>query len=784
MAKKALTDIELKAIVDSEIESAMGYLAGELSDQRSTAMDRYLGEPLGTELPGRSQVQTRDVLDVIEWIMPSLIRIFSDQDHVVTIEPVGPEDEQQAEQETDYLNYLFYKKNPGFLILYTWFKDALLQKNGITKLRVEQDEDKTRETYAGLTNEQFMFLNSDPDLDMIEYEYVQTDDGDSISATFIRTDSEVEICVDNVAPEDHLISTDARCVDPKKARFNAHIRIIPVSELREMGFEDREIDMMENGPELDVTTEKITRNNLTDEQRTETPPANEAMQTKKLYECYLRADKNGDGIAEVLKIFRSGDFIETEEVDKVPFNAITPVILTHKFHGFSIADLITDLQELRTGLLRSYMDNIYQTINGTTYYDENKVNVEDMLTSTPYGIRGVNGAPGDSILHIPPSGLPAQSYELFQLAEDLIKQRVGDFQAQIDPSQLADVNNGVVMRMFMEVRAKTEMVARIFAETGVKELFRDLHEAARKHSDRETIIKLRNNWVPVNPSAWRERTDFTVKVGLGNATKEERMANMNALLNLQERAAQAGGMGVFMTAQNLYESAIDMTEALGYPNPQKYWTHPSQIPPPPQQPDAQMAAVQATMQIESQKTQQREQQSQRESQLKLMELRQKQQDQGAKERLEVMNLEIKRLKEQAAIADSNTRMQLEARYKQMEEQMGQIKMLQEGMAEQSRQAIDVYKAELEAGTKLVLDNNQAMQTATQELKTRQKDPQAAKLLAAMLDSIEGFNDRFAQLEETIKRPPRKVIERDAQGKAIAINGIPVERDANGRLIGI
>ena len=143
---RKLTDTELKAIVDAELSDASTFAGNRLSDQRETAMRYYLGEPFGDERDGRSKVVLTDVADTIEWILPSLLRIFASSDEVVRFEPVEPNDEEQAAQATDYVNWVFTKDNPGFLILYTWFKDALLQKNGIVKHWWQETERVEQET--------------------------------------------------------------------------------------------------------------------------------------------------------------------------------------------------------------------------------------------------------------------------------------------------------------------------------------------------------------------------------------------------------------------------------------------------------------------------------------------------------------------------------------------------------------------------------------------------------------------------------------------------------------
>jgi len=783
MAK--VTDESLKPIVDAEISAAIGYFSSELAEERSTSMDRYLGEPLGTEMEGRSRVQTRDVMDVIEWILPSLIRIFTDSNSAVTFEPVGPEDEQQAEQETDYINYLFYKKNNGFLLLYTWFKDALLQKNGIIKSYPEMEKETTRETYTNLTDEEFNYLNSDKANELIEHETHGIPDYDGLGAnilhdaTFLRTEDKTSIKICNVAPEEFLISSDIRTIDPKEARFTAQRTYLTVSDLKEMGYSQKDIDQMENGPDVSLAKESQSRKNLSDEIM-ENDDVNEAMRTKKVYECYLKADRNGDGIAETLKIIRSGDFIEIEEVDNSPFVALTPIILTHKFYGLSVADIVKDIQEIKTMLLRSYMDNVYQSINGTTYYDLNRVNVDDMLTSVPYGIRGVDGTPGDSILHIPPAGLPPQVFDLFELMDGIKQQRVGDFQAQIDPSVLANANTGVIMRMTMEAKAKTEMIARIFAETGVKELFRDLHALSRKYSDKECVVKLRNSWVPVNPSGWRERYDLTVKVGLGNATKEEKVSTMMDIIAIQERIAASGGVGTVLSPENIYESSTEYIKALGKANPDKYITNPANIPPSPPQPDPQMALIQAQMEIEKlkymaskEKLMVENQQSQRQEAIKMRELDVNAQKIAAQNQIDAIKFNVNSGTEQAKIANESTKLELQRQAMITDENLKKIEMiLDQGKAHEER-AIEKYIADQKAALELI---NSTIK-ATQE-ETKIQASAFAKAEAYMLDMMEKMNGLLVEMNA-----PKK-IERDVNGKIVMIGNKKVMRDAVGRLEGI
>ena len=150
MAKK-MTDDELASKLSNEIESASGDFNTELSEQREDAMKYYLGEPFGNEIEGRSEIVTTDVRDTIEYIMPSLMRIFTTHNNVAEFEPQGPEDVEMAQQATDYVNYVFNKQNNGFKVLYDAFKDALISKTGVIKHFWEEKKEVTTETYTSLT---------------------------------------------------------------------------------------------------------------------------------------------------------------------------------------------------------------------------------------------------------------------------------------------------------------------------------------------------------------------------------------------------------------------------------------------------------------------------------------------------------------------------------------------------------------------------------------------------------------------------------------------------------
>ena len=243
MAKEKITEDELLTRIRSEVTDALGY-GDTISKQREAAMEYYYGLPFGNEVEGRSQFVDSTVADTIEWIKPSLMRIFASGDEMVKFNPVGPEDVESAAQATDYVNYVFIRDNPGWEILYSWFTDALLSKNGIVKCWWNEEEKSEREEYAGLTDVEFEALISQEDVEVLEHTSIDqnlTEGMEEIAFAVVETLHDVviarkikkgKIIVENVPPSEFLISRESKEI--QDARFVCHRVKKTLSELREL----------------------------------------------------------------------------------------------------------------------------------------------------------------------------------------------------------------------------------------------------------------------------------------------------------------------------------------------------------------------------------------------------------------------------------------------------------------------------------------------------------------------------------------------------------------------
>jgi hypothetical protein len=303
----ALEEKEILTRVNQEFDNAMGAPDGEISKERALAWKYYNSEKLGNEVEGQSEVVTSDVADVVDGIMPSLLRMFTTADNLVNFDPVGAEDEPQAQQESDYVNHVFFKKikNP-FLLLFNWFFTALTQKNGYVKAWWDESVKITEESYEGLSIEEVAELLSDEELEPIEQEQRETELGTVHDIRFKRVCKTGRISVKNVAPENFRISSDSDSIDPTEARMVGEEFEITRSELISMGFSKAEVYALPTAQEQrDSTEEKIARYNKTDE--TDRGAPDKSMEMVHYREAHIKLDVDENGRSELRHIIIAGN---------------------------------------------------------------------------------------------------------------------------------------------------------------------------------------------------------------------------------------------------------------------------------------------------------------------------------------------------------------------------------------------------------------------------------------------------------------------------------------------
>ena len=409
MAKKIdrLEDLELKNTIQSHIQNSLGFLGGTLSAEREKSLEYYQGDKLGNEIDGRSQVVSTDVADTIESLLPNLLRVFTASDKVVVCEPVKADDAPLADQATAYLNHVFYKENDGFQLLYNFFKDALLEKNGILKIYYDKIQKVEYETYQNLTQAEKDALNDTQDeIEVVEEtitvdekakenfekqieslqqqglntEEVQTPNFNLYNCKIKRTNTKGSIKVQSVPPEEFLI--DRMAVKLEDANFVSHRVQMTRSELISMGYDKEDVESLPTSDASTLNTERLARYQNIEDFPFNTSD-NISTQLVTVYENYVRYDADGDGIAELRKILSVGEssefVLENMPCDSIPFVSVTPIPMPHRFYGRSVSELVEDIQLMKSTVMRQLLDNMYLTNNNRVAVMDGMVNMDDLL---------------------------------------------------------------------------------------------------------------------------------------------------------------------------------------------------------------------------------------------------------------------------------------------------------------------------------------------------------------------------------------------------------------------
>ena len=633
------TEEELVARIQEEITDSLGY-GDEISQQRERAMEYYYGLPFGNEVEGRSQFIDSTVQDTIEWIKPSLMRVFAAGDDMVKFTPHGPEDVPMAEQASDYVNYVFTKDNPGFEILYSWFTDALLSKNGIIKVWWDETEESTREEYYDLTDIEVESIISDDDVDVVQHteeeREVESDIGQVVETrhdlVIKRRERDGKIKIENVPPSEFLISREAKAIP--QARFVCHRVRKTLSELREM-YPDQDLEPEDLGGDEDDATFPSEREARFDFDNSSSfhfgaSEPEEALRSYLVHESYLKTDFDGDGIAELRKVCVVGNYVlENDPIDATPFVSITPIKIPHKFFGLSVADLVMDLQLMKSTLMRNLMDNMYNMNFGRYAVLEGQANLDDLLTQRPGGVVRVKSPNAITPLTTPP--LEPYAFQMLEYLDGVRESRAGVSkmsQGMNDNALTSHTTATAVNAVMTAAQSRVELIARNFAETGVKDLMLVIYKLLYKFQDKERMVMLRNEWVPVRPDVWKDKYDCTVSVALGSGNKDQQMAHLSQMLSFAGEA-MGGGLRI-VNEQNMYNLGAALVKAMGFQNVSDFLTDPSQIPPQPGEPSEAQMEMQvkskeldikaAELQLKQQKIQQEYQKLAVDSRLKQEEL--------------------------------------------------------------------------------------------------------------------------------------------------------------------
>ena len=578
-----LSDEDILAIVSSELSSASGASENDaIQAGRQKALAAYLGDK-GSVVEGRSSVVSTDVADAIEWIMPEVMKAFTQNNEVVTFDPVGPDDRRQAQIESRYVYDILMKDNEGFIALHEFFKDALLQKNGFFKIWYENEPCVTVENYTGLNPLEFEMLQQDPELEVTGMtERTHSDEHGTMHVYDVnvkRTRHTGKIRIKCIAPDDMRINRMHDSVCLKDARFIAHAMTMTKSDLIEAGFDKEIVDSLPTESE-EFRESKNYRFSMQGENvapyggNSKDP----SMYTYDVSECYMRIDLDGDGIAERVKITVAGfdnptHILDIEEVEEWPFVSATAILMSHKLFGLSVYDRLKEIQEQKTAIWRNILDNMYLKNNQRTIAVEGMVNLDDLLISRPGGIIRTK-----NLNAVQPYQTPDLGSDVYRMVDYLDQVRAGRVgvspEGSIADQSIGDaVGSEGVERLLTQKEELVGLMVRVFAETGIKPLMQMIRRLLMKHIDATVDYEYHDEWVQVAPKNWFQRNRTTVRVGTGSGNRQQQASALTAVLGYQEKLLANPGQAL-VTEANVFTALDDLAKVSGMPGAGAYFLDP------------------------------------------------------------------------------------------------------------------------------------------------------------------------------------------------------------------
>ena len=611
---EVMSEEQLQGVISAEIYDAISFIDDDIGGNRALATEYYYGQPFGDEDEGRSQVVSMDVRDTVQGILPSLMRIFFGPERVVEFTPQGPEDVQNAEQATDYVDFIFKRDNPGFKILHSAFKDALVRKCGIVKYWWDESVEVKAESFSMLDEQSMMMLTEDPDVEISavrEYPVPGTEPLNEAQGIMtpppMMYDVEIKrriksgkVKIEALPPEEFLIDRRAKSID--EATFVGHRTMKTVSDLVAMGYDyDEMVEVAGNGNDFDNNQEYQARNPFA-----VISTANNGDPSSKsvLYiEGYLKVDFDGDGIAEMRRICTVGTgnkVLRNEIVDDRQFADFCPDPEPHTFFGMCPADVVMDIQRIKSNVQRGILDSLAQSIHPRTAIVEGQANMEDVL-NTEVGAVIRMRAPG----MVQPFTTPfvgQAAFPMLDYLDDIKQTRTGISKAAagLDADALQSTTKAAVSATVNAAHQHIEMIARIFAETGLRKLFTGILKLVIENQDKERMVRLRNTFVPIDPRSWDANMDVIVNVGVGDGTLEDRINILNQVAMRQEMILKETGVNNPVVSLPQYTNTLSkLLQLAGIKDSQNYFNQlpvDFQLPPPPEPkltPEEMLAQVQA-----------------------------------------------------------------------------------------------------------------------------------------------------------------------------------------------
>lgn len=600
--------------------------ADDLSKDRLRAIEYYQGKMKDTPADtGRSQMVTRDVRANIKKVLPSIMRTILSADQVVEFQPVEQGDEAGAEQATNFMNTIILPESNARDAIYDAIHDALLLRNGILKWWHEERQAVQISKHSGLNEDALAQLVAGDDVEILEQsqreEIVEQPGPDGAML-------QIQVPVFDVKIRRSYTKREVKCAAVPRERFLIHPDAVTLGDSALTGEKTTvtRSDLVAMGYARALVAELALAEDDDDESdarrdvgsdESESDRANDPID---YYDLYIRVDMDGDGIAELRHMVFAGglaekNLLEDDEVDEVQFCDICIMRQPHQWEGISLADDLMDIQKGKTVLLRQTLDNIYWQNNPQPIMQDGVIANPDAVMNPEFGlpIRVREGADVRAALgfnQVP--FVAAQSFGMMEYLDSEAQDRTGvtDAAGGLAPDALQNITAKASSMIEAAAIGQAEMMVKTVAE-GLRRFFRGMLRLTIRHQDMPRTVRLRDEWVQVDPRHWNSEMDCSVNTGLGAGTRERDMLMMQQIVTLQEKLLEGFGAAnnPFVSPENIFAAISRLAESAGLKTPGLYFTEPdpeqikARLEAEQNQPDPEAQKLQAQMQLEQAKMQ-------------------------------------------------------------------------------------------------------------------------------------------------------------------------------------
>ena len=567
---------EFITAIKQQLRRCAGFDGDEVSKAREKALDYYFQRPRGDEVAGRSHVVSGDLSAMVEANLAAMVDSFS-SDRIAEFDSVGPEDEDQAQLESDTVQYFIMQKSNGVLQFVQAIKDALLLRNGIIKVYVEVKDTARTLTHHNVDPIALTEMTAASNTKLIKY------DKDTGEAQ-IKTTGITQILKCEAVPlENFLYLADWDQLDLQEIPFCAERHIDSRSELIELFPKKKRIINMLAATSTTFNPAGNARNPKSGS--TQHIGIDESQDSIEWFECYLLADQDNDGISERRRVCIAGQsltsLLSDEPVQLVPYAAGTAIINPHRFLGISLFDKLKQVQDLNTGLQRALMDNVNSSNKSRTAILEGRVNIDDATDGRPNGTIRVNANVGDirsAIMELPVTDTSANILQNIEY-QNRIRSELGGAALDLQNAQLQVGGDGMGSQGLDRAYSVAEQLAAFFTKMLAVTLFRSTfllaHATLREWFNEPTTIKVNGRWATSTPSDWPIRESVTIKPGMSVGERSRRANSLMQILNSQMTLSDKGMDKVLVNVEGFYRTLMDWARVSDVQNPEQYFIDPT-----------------------------------------------------------------------------------------------------------------------------------------------------------------------------------------------------------------